>query len=243
MVLDRNIMGAHISQQFNEDLETLKSHLFMMGGLVEKQVIDAVQSLVEMDSELAIEVRSNEKKINSYEVAIDEECTRVIALRQPAASDLRMVIGISKTIIDLERIGDESNKIAQLAIKLAEQGQSPRGCVEVRHIGHHVNQMVHDALDAFARGDAQMALAVAQEDRSVDIEYEAAMRQLVTFMMEDPRSITRVLNIVWALRALERIGDHARNIAEHVIYLVKGRDVRHRSIEQIRDQLFEKEKK
>jgi phosphate transport system protein len=240
MVLDKSTFGSHISQQFNEDLETLKSHLLMMGGLVERQVIDAVQSLVEIDSGLAIEVRSNEKKINSYEIAIDEECTRIIALRQPAAGDLRMVIVISKTIIDLERIGDESNKIAQLAIKLSEQGQSPRGCVEVRHIGNHVRQMVHDALDAFARGDVQMALAVAQEDRAVDIEYESAMRQLVTFMMEDPRSITRVLNVVWALRALERIGDHARNIAEHVIYLVKGRDVRHRSLEQIRDQLFEK---
>ena len=240
MVLDKSTFGSHISQQFNEDLETLKSHLLMMGGLVERQVIDAVQSLVEIDSGLAIEVRSNEKKINSYEIAIDEECTRIIALRQPAAGDLRMVIVISKTIIDLERIGDESNKIAQLAIKLSEQGQSPRGCVEVRHIGNHVRQMVRDALDAFARGDVQMALAVAQEDRAVDIEYESAMRQLVTFMMEDPRSITRVLNVVWALRALERIGDHARNIAEHVIYLVKGRDVRHRSLEQIRDQLFEK---
>ncbi len=229
---------AHISQQFNSDIEELRNHLLTMGGLVETQVSNAVTALVEADSGLAASVRSTEKQINAMEMSIDEECTRVLALRQPAASDLRLVMAISKAITDLERIGDEANKIAKLAIILAEQGQAPHGYIETRHIGNQVSRMVHNALDAFARYDVETALEVAQEDKSVDMEYESAMRQLVTFMMEDTRSISRVLNIIWALRALERIGDHARNISEHVIYLVKGKDIRHTSIETIKEHVL-----
>ena len=139
----------------------------------------------------------------------------------PAAND------ISKIIVDLERIGDEASKIAKRARDLAEDGQAPRGYVECRHIGHHVRRMVQEALDAFARMDTEQAFSVAREDKAVDQEYKTAMREMVTFMMEDPRSIGRVLNILWVLRSLERVGDHARNVAEHVIYLVKGTDVRH----------------
>ncbi|OUS06511.1 phosphate transport system regulatory protein PhoU [Gammaproteobacteria bacterium 42_54_T18] len=226
-------LAQHISRQFNDELEEVRSDLLAMGGMVEKQVADAVSSLVNADSAQALEVLTTEKKINKMELAIDEECIRVIALRQPAASDLRLLVVATKANIDLERMGDEASKIAKMAIKLSEGGVLPKGYIEVRHIGVHVCTMLHDALDAFARFDADLALQVIHEDRSVDMEYESAMRQLVIFMMEDPRYITRVLNVLWSLRALERIGDHARNIAEHVIYLVKGRDVRHQSLDEL----------
>jgi len=233
MDLTKDAHSHHISQQFNSELEQLKNHLLEMGGLVERQVGDAINALVNADSELAANVRATDKKINQMEMDIDEECTRIIARRQPAASDLRLVITASKVISDLERIGDESAKIARQAIKLCEEGESPRGYVEIRHIGGRVQAMTQKALTAFARLDADAALAVAREDKDVDMEYESAMREMVTYMMEDPRSIKRVMNVIWSLRALERIGDHARNIAEGVIYLVKGKDVRHLTIDEM----------
>lgn len=236
--MNQEAVNSHISKQFNADLQALKSHLLMMGGLVERQVQDAIAAMVEGDSAIATHVRNIEKRVNELEVTIDEECTSILALRQPAATDLRMVMAISKAITDLERVGDEASKIAKLALKLSEEGQSPRGYVELRHLGNHVKDMLHKALDAFARFDVEQALAVAQEDRAVDLEYDAAMRQLVTYMMEDPRSISRVLKVVWSLRALERVGDHARNIAEHVIYLVKGQDIRHRDLEMIEREIL-----
>jgi phosphate transport system protein len=173
-----------------------------------------------------------EVQSNNFEISIDEECTRILARRQPAASDLRMVLAVAKIVRDLERIGDESAKIAKMAIIMSEQGNAGRG-IETRHIGAHVCQMVRDALTAFARYDAELALEVAREDKEVDREYDSAMREMITFMMEDPRTISRVLNILWALRSLERIGDHARNIAEQVIYLVKGKDARHLSLPEM----------
>lgn len=226
----------HISQQFNEDLEEIRKHILNMGGMVEKQVVDAVTALINIDSDLASQVITTERQVNGFERQIDEECTRLIALRQPAASDLRLVVAVTKTNVDLERVGDEANKIAKMAIKLSEHGELPRGYVEVRHIGNHVSTMLHQALDAFARFDVEQAAMVVKEDNDVDVEYESAMRQLVTFMMEDPRYIKRVLNVMWSLRALERIGDHARNIAEQVIYLVKGKDIRHIPLEKLEEE-------
>lgn len=223
----------HISQQFNEDLEEVKTHLLEMGGRVENQINDAMEALVEGDSDLAETVMHNDDTINRMEMSIDEECARILALRQPAASDLRLIIAVTKANTDLERIGDETKRIARLAIQLCEKGQSPRGYVEVRHITGLVKQMLHNALDAFARFDVDMALKVARADHDVDVEYTTAIRELITFMMEDPRSISRVMNVIWAIRSLERVGDHARNIAEHLIYLVKGKDVRHVSYEQM----------
>ena len=196
-----------------------------------------MQALLHADSDLAQKVLETEDKVDKLEMLIDEECTRVLALRQPAASDLRLIIAVTKAVSDLERIGDESAKIARMGQQLAEEGESPRGYVEVRHIGNHVRNMLRDTLDAFARFDAKKALAVAAEDNEVDMEYRSAMRSLVTFMMEDPRSITRILNIIWSLRALERIGDHARNIGEQVIYLVEGKDVRHITVDEIEAKL------
>ena len=222
----------HISKQFNADLEEVRSHILAMGGMVEKQVVDAVQALVEGDSGLATEVISNEKQVNGMERRIDEECTRIIALRQPAASDLRLLVAATKANTDLERIGDEANKIAKMAIKLTEEGQAPRGYVEIRHIGTHVLSMLHDALDAFARLDSEQALRIMKEDKRVDEEYQAAARTLLTFMMEDTRNISRCMSVMWVLRALERVGDHACNIAENVIFMVKGEDVRHTPVEE-----------
>ena len=236
--MDTLNLDQHISRQFNSDLEALKTHLLQMGGVVEQQLADGIQSLETADSALAQRVLAAEIQSNSFEISIDEECTRILARRQPAASDLRMVLAVAKIVRDLERIGDESAKIAKMAIVMSEQGEMPKG-TEVRHIGNHVRTMVRDALTAFARYDVELALVVAREDREVDQEYGAAMRQLITFMMEDPRTISRVLNVLWALRSLERIGDHAHNIAEQVIYLVTGKDARHMSLPEMEKLLQE----
>ena len=229
-MINKDSLTHHISAQFNAELEEVRSHLLAMGGLVEKQVNDAVTALIDADSGLAQQVREIDEQINQMETTIDEECLRILARRQPAASDLRLIISISKSVIDLERIGDESSKIAKRAILLCEEGEAPRGYVEVRHIGDQVRKMVQEALDAFARFDVELARAVAQYDKTIDREYKSALRELVTYMMEDPRSISRVLSVIWVLRSLERIGDHARNIAELVIYMVQGTDVRHKSL-------------
>lgn len=233
MAINKDGYSHHISQQFNEELEEVKSKLLEMGGQVENQVDEAIRALIEADSGLGQQVCKNDQTVNRMEVDIDEECTRILARRQPAASDLRLVVAVSKTVIDLERIGDESKRIAKLAIELSESGQSPKGYVEVRHISEKVRQMLHQALDAFARLEVSVALEVVRADKDVDVEYGTAIRELITYMMEDPRSISRVMNVIWALRSLERVGDHARNIAEQVIYLVKGTDVRHVSYEQM----------
>jgi phosphate transport system protein len=222
---------SHISSQYNSELEDVRQRVLAMGGLVEQQIVDATRALVESDAALAEEVSRNDLKVNQFEVMIDEECSGILARRQPTAGDLRLVYAVIKTITDLERIGDEAEKIARMAIELAAQERIGEPLVEVHHLSRHVSQMVRDALDAFARMDVDTALTVAREDLIVDREYEALMRQCITFMMEDPRTIRRVMDVIWSIRALERIGDHARNISEYVIYFVKGKDVRHIGLE------------
>ena len=241
MVMDITSHTHHISQQYNIELEAIRTHLSEMGGMAQRQVNDAIQALIDADVERAEQVVRADLKVNSMEMAIDEECIRILARRQPAASDLRLVIAVTKAITDLERIGDEATKIARQAIAMNKDGLAPRGYIEVRHIGGNVARMLQDALDAFARLDLDLALNVVQTDRQVDMEYSTAMRELVTFMIEDPRSVTRVLNIMWSLRALERIGDHARNLAQYVIYLVNGEDVRHSNLEEIAENVNSKE--
>jgi len=231
--------GHHISQQFNVELEEVKKRMMEMGGAVEKLLENAMVSITTADSKLGEKVMKDDDEIDALEVSIDEECNLILARRQPAASDLRLVLAIIKTVRDLERIGDESSKIARMAVKLSEAGDFPEGFIEFRHLGEKVGKMVHEALDAFARHDAEAALKVAQADREVDQEYGTAMRSMITYMMEDNRNISRVLNIIWALRAMERIGDHAKNISEHVIYLVKGTDVRHEKLEDVADQIVD----
>jgi phosphate transport system protein len=227
----------HTSAQFNAELEEARKHLMEMGGLVEEQIEIAFRSLMEVDSELALQAIKMDKDVNKMEVNIDKETTQILAKRNPAASDLRFIISVTRTVNELERIGDEATKVAKQAIELADDGSGPQGYVELRHIGEKVRQMVQQSLDAFARLDADAALSVMHQDKAVDLEYGTAIRTLVSKMMEDPRTISRALNVMWALRSLERIGDHARNVAESVIYLVKGKDVRHKKLEKVAEQL------
>jgi phosphate transport system protein len=236
-MLHQDSYKQHISAQFNAELEAVKNHLLEMGGLVEQQIDKAVEALLNRDSGIAEQVISGDRKVNRLEVRIDEECSRILARRQPAASDLRLVFAVSKVTTDLERIGDEAAKIARQAVRASEDGGSPSNFVEIRHIGKRVSAMLRQSLDAFARLDVDMAVETIVQDDTVDSEYASAMRSLVTFMMEDPRTIGPVLNEMWALRSLERIGDHAKNIAEQVIYLVHGLDVRHGHMDEVKDQL------
>ena len=227
----------HISQQFDSELENLRNHVFAMGGLVEQQLMNAVTALTEGNMELAEEVIVNDYKVNATDVEIDEECTHIIARRQPTAGDLRLVITVIKTVNDLERMGDQAKKVAKMAKELAEMERPRNGYIEIQSLGSHVQKMIHGALDAFVRMDVDAAIEVAKMDLQVDHEYEALMRQNMTFMMEDPRTIKRVLDVIWAARALERTGDHAKNICEYIIYLVKGKNVRHISLEQMEKEL------
>ena len=221
-------LNGHISKGFTHDLESLQSRLLAMGGLVENQVVHATQSLIEANMDMANQVLHMEPEVDRRELVIDEECTTIIARRQPAAIDLRLVLAVAKINIDLERIGDEANRIAESARVLSiGDASSPHGLFEIRHIGNNAHQMLHNALEAFARLDVTLAYAVIHGDRTIDRDYATAMREMMSYMMEDPRSITRVIRIIWALRSLERIGDHARNIGEQVIYLVNGKDIRH----------------
>ncbi len=228
----------HISRQYNAELEEIRSRVLQMGGLVEQQIEQALTALVKADVDLGEAVIMDDTKVNQLDVTIDEECQHIIARRQPAASDLRLVMAVIKTITDLERVGDEAEKIARMAVRLANEERPKNNYAEIQTLGKHVRTMVHDALDAFARMDAQGALRTAREDRQIDQKYESIMRQMITFMMEDPRTITRALDVIWAARALERIGDHARNICEYIIYLVKGKDVRHTSLDRVEKEIL-----
>jgi phosphate transport system protein len=239
-MVDKDTYSHHISQQFNAELDDVKTRMLEMGGMVERQVADAVNAVMNSDGGLAERVLKGDMRINNMEVAIDEECALILARRHPAASDLRLVLAITRALHDLERMGDEASKIAEHAIRLIDHGEVPRCVVEIRHLGNHVCAMVRDSLDCFARLDVEQALRVAQEDKVVDMEYATAMRTLVTYMMEDARSISSVLNIMWGLRSLERVGDHARNIAEHVVYLVKGQDVRHVGLTELAARIHDK---
>ncbi len=231
--------GHHISQQYNADLEEVKKHMLEMGGKVEQQLSNALDALVDVDSGKASEVIAEDDVIDSMEMKIDEECNLIIARRQPAASDLRLVLAIIKAIRDLERIADESAKIAKAALKMSEQSELPTGSMEFRTLGQQVRRMLHTALDAFVRHDTKSALEVVQEDADVDNEYGEAMRSIITHMMDEPSNISQALNVIWALRAMERIGDHAKNICEHVVYMVVGTDIRHEKIKNIADKLVD----
>jgi phosphate transport system protein len=224
-------LGQHISQQFNEELEDVRSKVLQMGGLVEEQLGKAVRALVRGDTALAGEVLESDYRINVLEVDIDEECTRIVARRQPAATDLRLVMAVIKTITDLERIGDEAKRIAKMVKAELSGSMAADVRQEIEHMGDLVRGMLRTILDAFARTDVETALHVVETDVKVDNKYVSITRQLITYMAQDPKMIPEILDTLWAARSLERIGDRCENIAEYIFYLVKGRDIRHLSKE------------
>jgi phosphate transport system protein len=227
-------MAEHIYKQYDAELEAVRAKVLQMGGLVEQQIVDALQALVHADPRLADEVIANDHRVNALEVSIDEDCSHIIARRQPAAGDLRMIMMVVKTITDLERIGDEAAKIARVAKKIHESDRmySPR-FGEIKAMVALVCEMLRISLDAFARLDVARTAEVARQDDHVDEHFRSAMRQLITFMLEDPRTISMTLEVLFVAKAVERIGDHAKNIAEYVVYMVKGKDVRHVSMEEL----------
>jgi phosphate transport system protein len=227
-------MAEHIYKQYDAELEALRAKVLQMGGLVEQQIVDALQALLHADPRLADEVIANDHRVNALEVSIDEDCSHIIARRQPAAGDLRMIMMVVKTITDLERIGDEATKIARVAKKIHESDRlySPR-FGEINAMVTLACEMLRISLDAFARLDVARTAEVARQDEHVDTHFRNAMRQLITFMLEDPRTISMTLEVLFVAKAVERIGDHAKNIAEYVVYMVKGKDVRHVSMEEL----------
>ena len=220
-------MSEHISKRFDAELEDVRTRVLQMGGLVEEQIRRAADALVTGDMVEIEAVQENDHRVNAMEVDLDEACSHIIARRQPAAGDLRLLIAVIKTITDLERIGDEAEKIARKAklIYDAERMHMPR--IEIRHVAGLALAMLRKSLDAFARLDVKAAQEVVQQDDAVDSEFRSILRQLITFMMEDPRTISRCLEVLFVAKALERIGDHSKNMAEYVVYMVEGRDVRH----------------
>jgi len=224
----------HLTKQFDVDLETLRSRILQMGGLIESQILAAIDGLYSGNIQALEQVIENDRRVNGFEVSIDTECSHIIARRQPAASDLRMIMGVSKAVTDLERVGDEAKKIAVVSKQIHESGrlQIPR-LADIRRAGSIVVGMLRKTLDAFARLDAVAAAEVIRDDAAIDEAFRGMMRQLITYMMEDPRTISTAFELVWVARALERMGDHSKNMAEQVIYIVKGTDVRHTTFEDI----------
>ena len=232
--MDTSGFKQHYSHQFNTELEEVRSRILTMGGLVEQQLRTAIGALNRGYSDPAAAVASNDIKVNAYDVEIDERCTQILALRKPNASDLRLVLAVIKMTADLERIGDEAKRVARMALRAPNSEPGLNLFSQITHLGSQVQGMLHRVLDAFARMDVDAAIAVAHEDVDIDREYESIIRQSMTYMMEDPRTIPSVMDLIWAARALERIGDRCCNVSEHIIYCVKGKDVRHTSLEKIR---------
>lgn len=233
-------MQEHTFKQFDAELEAVRSQVLKMGGLVEEQIINAIDALSNGNTELATMVIENDHRVNALEVQIDETCSNIIARRQPTAGDLRMVMAIVKTITDLERIGDEAEKVARMCklVYATDRLSTPR-FTDLKPMGLLAVGMLRKALDAFARIEVKPAIDVAHEDIMVDEEFRSVLRQLITFMMEDPRTISISIEILFAAKALERIGDHAKNMAEYVIYMVKGKNVRHTSVEDLAREALE----
>ena len=232
-------MAEHTSKQFDAELESVRSRVLHMGGLVEEQITRAMEALISGDMDLMERVIADDHRVNALEVDLDESCSHIIARRQPAAGDLRLLITVIKTITDLERIGDEAEKIARMAKLIHSAGRLHMPRMDLSNVADRALAMLRQSLDAFARLDVSEAMAVVRQDSAVDDQFRAIMRQLITFMMEDPRTITRSLEILFIAKAIERIGDHSKNMAEYVIYMAKGRDVRHVSIDEMEKEILE----
>ena len=226
-------LGQHISRRFNEELEEVRSKVLHMGGVVEGQLANALRVLVNDETALAKDVVNADSIVNSFEVDIDEECTRIVALRQPAATDLRLVMAVTKTINDLERMGDEAKRIARMSRKDMDGALEDDVRSELEYLGELVREMLRQVLDAFARTDVDTAIKVVKADKKVDKKYKKIIKQLVKQMGKDPQVIPQVMNIIWAVRSLERLADRCQNIAEHIIYMVLGMDVRHIKLDDV----------
>ncbi|MEE4291653.1 MAG: phosphate signaling complex protein PhoU [Cycloclasticus sp.] len=229
--------GQHISHKFDEEVEEVTSSVLSMGGVVVQQIEKAVKALLAGDKEMAEAVIEGDLKVNTFDVDIDEMCNRIIVMRQPTATDLRLIMAIIKTTSDLERMGDEAKRIARQAIDISKRGALPEQFDSIEQMSTRVTGMLNKALDAFARRDIDESFNVIHLDRKVDKDYENLVRQQITYMMEDPRKIPVAIDLLWSSRALERIGDRACNICEYVIYLVKGKDVRHVEIKELKKHL------
>ena len=221
-------MSEHVSSQFDLDLESIRTHILEMGGLVESQLLKSIEAFSTGNRDLFAQIFETENQVNQFELDIDAECARLIAKRQPTAGDLRLVLSISRIVTDLERCGDKAVKITKAASKIygSQKNHIPR-LADIRHCGQLATHMLRRALDTLARMDADEARTLISDDQKLDDAFNAVMRQLITHMMEDPRTISEALDIVWIAKAMERVGDHATNIAENVIYIVSGTDVRH----------------
>ena len=232
------MLSEHIYKQYDAELEAVRAKVLEMGSLVEQQIVDAIQSLVTSNNKLASSVIDRDHLVNNLEVQVDEDCSHIIVRRQPTAGDLRMVLMMIKTITDLERIGDEAAKIARFAQKSIETDRmwTPR-FAEINTMAILAREMLHMALDAFARSDATKVLEIAQMDQNLDEHYQMTIRHLITFMLEDPRTISMSLEVLFIAKAIERIGDHAKNISEYVVYMVKGKDVRHISLDEMEQEV------
>ena len=229
--MDNMNLNKHISGQFNSELEAVRNNVLAMGGLVEQQLADALVAIHDQDLELARRIVETDLTVNSMEISIDEECTRIIAKRQPTASDLRLILMISKAVTDLERMGDVADRLARMVLNSSGRTHPP--LVSLESMGRQAIKMLHDALDAFARMDVEAAIQLYHDDDKIDKQYESIIRELMTYMMEDPRTIPQVLEVLWAARALERIGDRCQHISDYIIYCVKGKDVRHTKISDV----------
>jgi phosphate transport system protein len=230
-------LGQHISRRFNEELEGVRSQVLHMGGVVEAQLANALRALVNKETVLAREVTKADAVVNTLEVEIDEECARIVARRQPAATDLRLVIAVIKTISDLERMGDEAKRVAIMARSEMDDALDDELRADLQHMGDLVREMLRQVLDAFARTDVDTAVVVLKADKKVDRKYKKIIKQLIQRMAKDPQSVAVILNIMWAARSLERLGDRCLNIAEHVIYMVLGTDVRHIKLDDVLAQI------
>jgi len=230
-------LSGHISKRFDNELEAIINSVLTMGGLVETQLNDGILALMESDSTVAEKVANGDNEINAMEIEIDEQCLQILARRQPAASDLRLVVTIMKTITDLERIGDKAQKLGIFELELIDKGSTSSQYAKLEHLGNLVSKMLHNALNSFARLDDHVALKTIKKDKKVNSEFESLNRQLITIMMEDPRNIKNALRVSWCARALERVGDHAQNICENVLFLKHGKDVRHIDYKEVKRQL------
>jgi phosphate transport system protein len=230
-------MNLHITKQYDIDLDNIRTRVLQMGGQVEQQIVRAMEALDTGDVTLAEQVIDDDHLVNRHEVELDEACTHIIARRQPAASDLRTIMMVIKTITDLERIGDEAKKIAKKARVLHGADTPFKVRVPLQHVASLAIDMLRRALDAFARVDLTAAAQIVRQDKEVDAEFKSIMRQLITFMMEDPRTISSSLDVLFIAKSIERIGDHAKNLSEYVVYMAKGRDVRHIGLEGIEQEI------